>query len=108
MEKFVNLKQWVLTNVKPCLYDTESVTVIEMVAKLYKTTQELIDSYNEFGEVVEERLTTQDEKVDNAIAQLNDRFKEALSDGTITTNLEAQYNSDTEELNLYLVAESEV
>ena len=99
MEKFVNLKQWVLTNVKPCLYDTESVTVIQMVAKLYKTIQELIDSYNDFGEVVEERITAQDEKVDNAIIQLNDQFKEAIEDGTIKANFDIEYNESTEELN---------
>lgn len=40
------LPNWNLTNKYPSLYDTESVTVIEMVAKLYGKMQELISDYN--------------------------------------------------------------
>jgi hypothetical protein len=40
------LPNWVLTNPLPSVYDRESVTAIEMVAKLYGAMQELIDELN--------------------------------------------------------------
>lgn len=48
------LPRWVLTNDYPAFYDTESVTAIEMVAKLYGRMQELIEDYNHFIDNIEE------------------------------------------------------
>ena len=42
------LPHWVLTNAFPAVYDTESVTAISMVAKLYGKMEELVADYNEF------------------------------------------------------------
>lgn len=40
------LPHWVLTDLHPAFYDTESDTAIKMVAKLYAKMQELVDDYN--------------------------------------------------------------
>lgn len=42
----IRLPRWVLNNRYPSAYDRESVTAIEMVAKLYGAMNELIDEYN--------------------------------------------------------------
>lgn len=42
------LPHWVLTDRFPAVYDTESVTAISMVAKLYGKMEELVADYNEF------------------------------------------------------------
>lgn len=42
------LPHWVLTDMFPAVYDTESVTAISMVAKLYGKMEELVADYNEF------------------------------------------------------------
>ena len=40
------LPHWVIPDVYPALYDTESATAIEMTAKLYAAISELIGDYN--------------------------------------------------------------
>lgn len=45
-DRIAPLPHWVLTDLQPAFYDTESVTCIEMVAKLYKKIEELIGDYN--------------------------------------------------------------
>ena len=135
------LPRWVLTNVQPAFYDSESVTAVEMVAKLYSKMQELVDNYNEFVDSVNTeielfetelngdqeafkecinqlisdyissidiRMDNQDLKIANAIDDLDNRFYEALHNGTITASLDSEYNTATEELVLSInVVESE-
>lgn len=50
------LPKWVLTDKYPAFYDTESVTAIEMVAKLYGSMQELITDYNKFVDEVNQAI----------------------------------------------------
>ena len=50
------LPKWVLTNEYPAFYDTESVTAIEMVAKLYGKMEELITTYNEFVDEINKTI----------------------------------------------------
>lgn len=52
----IQLPRWVLTNPTPAVYDTESVTSVEMVAKLYGAMQTLIDEYNKFAENTEKTI----------------------------------------------------
>lgn len=52
----IQLPRWVLTNEMPAFYESESVTAIEMVAKLYGATQTLIDEYNGFVERTEKTI----------------------------------------------------
>lgn len=52
----IQLPRWVLTSKNPSFYDTESVTSVEMVAKLYAAMQTLIDEYNTFAESTEKTI----------------------------------------------------
>lgn len=47
---------WVLTQNRPSIYDSESSTPIQMVAKLYQTMQDLIDEYNKYVDEVNKTL----------------------------------------------------
>ena len=86
------LPKWVLTNEYPAFYDTESVTAIEMVAKLYGSMEELITDYNDFIDGINEAIQDFESGI---ITDFND-FKEliqAMVDDyieTIDTKIELQ------------------
>ncbi len=52
------LPKWCLTGSHPAFYDTETVTAIEMTAKVYAKMNELIAGYNEFADRVNEKIST--------------------------------------------------
>jgi hypothetical protein len=99
------LPDWVLTNVQPAFYDTESVTVLSLLSKIYGKINELISSYNEYTEET-------DAKIDEAIAYMKTNltetvstlFEEALDNGDITASLTTTYDSTTESLTLSIEA----
>lgn len=62
MKIIKKLPHWVLTNLRPAFYDTDSGTAVEQTALLYKKMQELIDNYNTF---VDEINTTIEEFIAN-------------------------------------------
>ena len=49
----LKLSHWCLTNTHPAMYDHESVTTIEMTAKLYGAMNQLIEEYNGFVDALE-------------------------------------------------------
>ena len=51
------LPKWVLPPTMPSIYDTESFTALEMVAKVYGATNELIGEYNAFADKVNKEIT---------------------------------------------------
>ena len=51
------LPHWCLPTSSPSFYDTDSATAIEMVAKLYGKTNELVSDYNEFVDNVNTIIT---------------------------------------------------
>lgn len=53
MEK---LPKWCVTDKFPALYDVESATAIEMVAKLYGAMNSLIEEYNNFVDNINESV----------------------------------------------------
>lgn len=68
------LPKWVLTENYPAFYDTESVTAIEMVAKLYGSMQELITDYNEFVDEINQAI----QDFENGIINDFNDFKELI------------------------------
>ena len=131
------LPVWVLTEGRPAFYDSESVTAIEMVAKLYAKMSELVDNYNEFAtqvnteidrfesgittdfedfksclqqlvlnyiESIDMKIAEQDLKIDNAIEGIQTEFEEAIADGSISIDLNASYDPETEEIIFSVVA----
>lgn len=69
------LPHWVLTNEYPAFYDTESVTAIEMVAKLYGSMEELITDYNAFVDNVNQTIADFESGI---ITDFND-FKDLIT-----------------------------
>lgn len=68
------LPRWVLTNSYPAFYDTESVTAIEMVAKLYGSMEELISDYNTFVDGVNKAI----QEFEDGIIEDFESFKECV------------------------------
>lgn len=55
---FPELPHWVIPNMTPAFYDSESATAIEMTAKIYKHVESLIEDYNKFVDNVNEKIDT--------------------------------------------------
>jgi hypothetical protein len=51
------LPKWVLTNKYPSIYDSESFTANEMVAKVYGSMNQLIKEYNDFIDEINTAIT---------------------------------------------------
>lgn len=118
---------WVLTQNRPSIYDSESSTPIQMVAKLYQTMQDLINEYNkhvdevnktlelneteqrEFESRIEETILNHFKCIDLKIEKLNtylhdnvstaiiDEINRQLSTGELIITQE--YDETTESLN---------
>ena len=69
------LPHWVLTDVHPAFNDVESVTAIEMVARLYGKMQELIDDYNSYVDQINEEI----EKFETGMTESLEEFKECIT-----------------------------
>lgn len=50
------LPLWVLPHTMPSVYERDSFTAIEMVAKVYGAMNELIKEYNQFAETANKRM----------------------------------------------------
>lgn len=51
------LPKWILNTPRPCFYDVESATTIEMVSRLHGKMNELIGDYNKFVDEVNKKIT---------------------------------------------------
>ena len=69
------LPRWVLTNPKPSAYDSESATAIQMVAKVYKAMNDLIEEYNKFADEVNSKIL----EYQNSLTEDNEEFKECIT-----------------------------
>lgn len=70
------LPHWVLTDLQPAFYDTESVTTIEMLAKIYPKIEELISDYNYYVDQINKTIK---EFEDGIISDFN-CFKNCIID----------------------------
>ena len=68
------LPVWVLTEGRPAFYDSESVTAIEMVAKLYGKMNELVENYNEFAT----QVNTEIDRFESGLTADFEDFKSCL------------------------------
>ena len=56
MRKLTLLPDWIFTNPRPSIYDTDSGTAIEMVAKVYGAMKDLQENYNLFTEEINKHV----------------------------------------------------
>ena len=57
MARIKPLPHWALTDLQPAFYDVESVTAIEMVAKVYSKIEELINDYNSYVDEINKTIS---------------------------------------------------
>ncbi len=57
------LPHWVLTDLQPAFYDSESGTVLQQMSRLYPKIQELIKTYNDFVTEVNRYITEFEEGI---------------------------------------------
>lgn len=75
------LPHWVISDNHPAFYDTESLSAVKMVARLYSKIEELICNYNTYAR----RLSNYLEDFENGIIKDFKCFKECI------TNLQNEY-----------------
>ena len=74
------LPKWVLTQNRPSVYDSESLTSVQMVAKVYQAMNDLIEEYNKFADEVNASILEYQE----SLTKDNEAFKECIT--TIVEN----------------------
>lgn len=70
----MNLPKWIIPDKFPALYDLESATAVEMVAKLYGSMQTLISEYNDYVSALNKNIDTYEADLTKA----NDDFKRTM------------------------------
>ena len=65
---------WVLTDLQPAFYDSESGTVLQQMSRVYAKVQELLDSYNNFVREVNNYIT----EFENGIIEDFESFKNCI------------------------------
>lgn len=78
------LPKWILTNPHPSVYDTESGSAVQMVAKVYGAMNELIAEYNKMVDEVNKQIIEHQNSTDKDI----DSFKECVTE-TIETYIKS-------------------
>lgn len=80
------LPHWIYTDLRPAFYETESLTAVEMVARLYKHIQEHTDKLNEYCHDVDTFVADYKEFMEKdieafkiAIEQKHEDFTEVLN-----------------------------
>lgn len=71
------LPHWVLTDLQPAFYDTEAVTVLELLSKIYGKINELVEDYNAYVDEVNQiiaDLSDNEEEFQAAMQQAFDNF----------------------------------
>lgn len=69
------LPYWVLTDLQPAFYDSESGTVLQQLSRIYPKIQELIDAYNQFVKEVNTYIT----EFENGIIKDFESFKNCIT-----------------------------
>lgn len=69
------LPYWVLTDLQPAFYDSESGTVLQQLSRIYPKIQELIDAYNRFVKEVNTYIS----EFENGIIEDFESFKSCIT-----------------------------
>jgi hypothetical protein len=94
--KIAPLPHWVLTDLQPAFYDTEAVTVLELLSKIYGKMNEVVDMTNEATIYMKDNL-------DKTVTEL---FEAGLESGTFYSEFDLDYDPETETITLTNVLRS--
>ena len=84
------LPHWALTDLQPAFYDTESVTAIQMVAKLYAKMQDLITDYNGFIDEINQAIKDFEEGILQDFECFKNKITEILNNYIQSIDLKIQ------------------
>lgn len=68
------LPKWIITNKRPSIHDTESLTILEGMGKVYGAMNDLINEYNSFADNVNTIIT----EFTNSATKNQEEFEVAL------------------------------
>ncbi len=96
-----HLPHWVITNLQPAFYDSESLTAVQQTARVYAKMQELITLYNEFTDQVNKYITEFENGIIKDFNEFQNCVLKTLSDyiKSIDTKIELQDSHIEEEFN---------
>lgn len=94
--KITPLPHWVLTDLQPAFYDTEAVTVLDLLSKIYGKVNEVVENTNEAITYMETNLNK----------TVTDLFEEGLEEGTFYSEFNVDYDPTTETITLTNVLSS--
>lgn len=102
------LPHWVLTDTQPAFYDTEAVTVLELLSKVYGKIEELVDDYNKYVEELDTKMNEQDQEIEEAIKYMKDNlietvtnlYNEGFAEGYYVSLVGITYDDTNEELTI--------
>lgn len=69
------LPNWFLTNPRPAVYETDSGTAIEMTARVYGAMNDLIEEYNRYVEVLNKEIA----KFETGVVSTQDCFRNNIT-----------------------------
>lgn len=86
------LPHWVLTDKHPAFNDIESVTAIEMVARLYAKMEELVNDYNSFIDMLNEEIERFESDTNETIEEFKNCVTKIMNEyiETIDTKINMQ------------------
>lgn len=92
MERLSRLPLMALTDLQPCFYDIESVSTVEMVAKLYKYIQNMVDDYNIFIKEINSEIDAFEQETNKNLECFESCIKKLMLDyiESIDTKIDEQ------------------
>ena len=105
---FKKLPKWIVPTTPASFDDKESGTAIEMVGRIYKKMNELVDSYNQFVEDVNNGNKTFTENLNEELETFAAGLRQEFQDFIDTINLEFDHFKNTAKDEIISEAESEI
>lgn len=105
---FKKLPKWIVPTTPASFDDKESGTAIEMVGRIYKKMNELVDSYNQFVEDVNNGNKTFTENLTEELETFAVGLRQEFQDFIDTINLEFDHFKNTTKAEIISEAENEI
>lgn len=89
------LPHWVLTDLQPAFYDSESGTVLQQMSRLYPKIQELIKTYNDFVTDINNYIEEFEEGIIKDFNCFQDCVIKTMNDYIESIDIKIQLQNDT-------------
>lgn len=106
MERITLLPHWVLTNVRPGFYDTDSGTTIEQTAKVYRAMRELQSDYNKFVDEINTCITEFVDSINKDQEEFEEEITKIIHDYIKTLDLKIAHQDRVIEESIVYIKEN--